>query len=115
MDGKSLTNLSPGVLNLTVGLSMICVMGIFPASGSAADLLHEAVLPLSMATRAASAAVRKCTKDGYQISAAVVDRAGVVRALLREDGAAVLIQWQAVVKRPTRLQVSRDQLQTWQS
>lgn len=87
MDGKSLTNLSPGVLNLTVGLSMICVMGIFPASGSAADLLHEAVLPLSMATKAASAAVRKCTKDGYQISAAVVDRAGVVRALLREDGA----------------------------
>ncbi len=87
MDGKGLTNVRSGVLKLTVGLSMVCVLGIFPVGGSAADLLREAVLPLSMATKAASAAVKKCTKDGYQVSAAVVDRAGVVRALLREDGA----------------------------
>ena len=87
MDGKGLTNVRSVVLRLIMGLSMVCVLGIFPAGGSAADLLHEAVLPLSMATKAASAAVKKCTKDGYQVSAAVVDRAGVVRALLREDGA----------------------------
>ena len=87
MDGKILTDLSPGALKLIMGLSMVCVLGIFPAGGSAADLLREAVLPLSMATKAAGAAVKKCTKDGYQVSATVVDRAGVVRALLREDGA----------------------------
>jgi uncharacterized protein GlcG (DUF336 family) len=87
MDGKILTDLSPGALKLIMGLSMVCVLGIFPAGGSAADLLREAVLPLSMATKAASAAVKKCTKDGYQVSAAIVDRSGVVRALLREDGA----------------------------
>jgi uncharacterized protein GlcG (DUF336 family) len=87
MDGKILTDLSPGALKLIMGLSMVCVLGIFPAGGSAADLLREAVLPLSMATKAVSAAVKQCTKDGYQVSAAVVDRAGVVRALLREDGA----------------------------
>jgi uncharacterized protein GlcG (DUF336 family) len=87
MDGKILTDLSPGALKLIMGLSMVCVLGIFPAGGSAADLLREAVLSLSMATKAVSAAVKQCTKDGYQVSAAVVDRAGVVRALLREDGA----------------------------
>ncbi len=87
MDGKGLTNVRSVVLRLIMGLSMVFVLGVFPAGGSAADLLREAVLPLSMATKAASAAVKKCTKDGYQVSAAVVDRAGVVRALLREDGA----------------------------
>ncbi len=53
----------------------------------AAELPRESVLPLSLAIKAASAAVEQCTKDGYRVSAAVVDRAGVVRALLREDGA----------------------------
>lgn len=67
---------------VTLGLS-----GLFIAGVSAADLPREAVLPLSLATKAATVAVEQCTKDGYRVSAAVVDRAGVVRALLREDGA----------------------------
>jgi uncharacterized protein GlcG (DUF336 family) len=53
----------------------------------AEDLPREAVLPLSLATKAASAAVEKCTKDGYKVTAAVVDKAGVLRAQLRGDGA----------------------------
>ncbi|WNM60172.1 GlcG/HbpS family heme-binding protein [Candidatus Nitrospira allomarina] len=65
----------------------LSLSGLFIAGVSAAELPREAVLPLSLATKAASAAVEQCTKDGYQVSAAVVDRAGVVRALLREDGA----------------------------
>jgi uncharacterized protein GlcG (DUF336 family) len=48
---------------------------------------QETVLPLAMATKAASAALEKCTKDGYRVSVAVVDRAGVLRAQLRGDGA----------------------------
>ena len=87
MDGKDSTDVRRGAFWLTAGLSMVCVLGIFPVTGLAADLPREAVLPLSVATKAASAAVIKCTEDGYQISAAVVDRAGVVRALLRENGA----------------------------
>lgn len=87
MNGKGITDGSPGVLRIMVGLLFVFVLGIFPVGASAADLPREAVLPLSLATKAASAAVEQCTKDGYQVSAAVVDRAGVVRALLREDGA----------------------------
>lgn len=53
----------------------------------AEDLPREAVLPLALATKAAAAAVEKCTKDGYKVSAAVVDKAGVLKALMRADGA----------------------------
>ncbi len=71
------------------------VMGVLTLAGtlglanlSAADELpREAVLPLSLATKAAAAAVEKCTKDGYSVTAAVVDRAGVLKALMRADGA----------------------------
>ena len=54
---------------------------------NAEDLPREAVLPVSLAVKATSAALDKCTKDGYRVSVAVVDRAGVLRALLRGDGA----------------------------
>jgi uncharacterized protein GlcG (DUF336 family) len=56
-------------------------------AGAADELLREAVLPLALATKAAAAAVEKCTKDGYKVSAAVVDRSGVLRVLMRGDGA----------------------------
>jgi uncharacterized protein GlcG (DUF336 family) len=51
------------------------------------DLPREAVLPLGMANKAVSAALESCKKDGYRVSAAVVDRAGVLRAMGRADGA----------------------------
>lgn len=51
------------------------------------ELPREATLPLALATKAAAAAVEKCTKDGYKVTAAVVDRAGVLKALMRADGA----------------------------
>ncbi|HNP61730.1 MAG TPA: heme-binding protein, partial [Nitrospirales bacterium] len=69
------------------GMVTLSLSALFIAGVSAAELPREAVLPLSLATKAASAAVEQCTKDGYRVSAAVVDRAGVVRAILREDGA----------------------------
>jgi uncharacterized protein GlcG (DUF336 family) len=58
------------------------------ATMAAADELpREAVLPLAMANKAASAAVEKCKQDGYRVSVAVVDRAGLLRTLMRGDGA----------------------------
>lgn len=68
-------------------LSTVLLVGFFPASATGEDLPREAVLPLSLATTAAKAAVDQCAKDGYRVSAAVVDRAGVLRAFLRADGA----------------------------
>lgn len=53
----------------------------------AEDLPRESVLPLAMANKAVAAALEKCTKDGYRVSVAVADRAGVLRAFSRGDGA----------------------------
>jgi uncharacterized protein GlcG (DUF336 family) len=58
-----------------------------PTRGSADDLPKESLLPLSMATKALHAALEACKKDGYRVSVSVVDRAGVLRAMGRADGA----------------------------
>ena len=57
------------------------------AMATAEELPREATLPLSLASKAAAAAVEKCKQDGYRVSASVVDRAGVLRVLMRGDGA----------------------------
>jgi len=54
---------------------------------AADELPKESVLPVSLATKAVQAAVDFCKKDGYRVSASVVDRAGVLRAMMRFDGA----------------------------
>lgn len=69
---------------LWIVLSMI--LPVIPVA-RAEELPREAVLPLALASKAAAAAVEKCKQDGYKVSAAVVDRSGVLRTLLRGDGA----------------------------
>jgi uncharacterized protein GlcG (DUF336 family) len=56
-------------------------------SASADELAKESVLPLSTANKAILAAIEACRKDGYRVSVSVVDRAGVLRAMGRADGA----------------------------
>jgi uncharacterized protein GlcG (DUF336 family) len=51
------------------------------------DLPKESVLPLSLAGKAIQASLDACKKDGYKVSASVVDRGGVLRAMARTDGA----------------------------
>lgn len=67
------------------------VLTILFAAGQAAQadvsLPSVAVLPLNLAQQAAQAAVKSCAEKGYRVSAAVVDGSGVLRALLRGDGA----------------------------
>jgi uncharacterized protein GlcG (DUF336 family) len=60
---------------------------LFPPPAESDELPKESVLPLAMATKAAQAAIEACKKDGYRVSASVVDRAGVLRAMGRGDGA----------------------------
>ena len=54
---------------------------------AADELPRESVLPAALATKAVQAAVDFCKKDGYRVSVSVVDRAGVLRAMMRFDGA----------------------------
>lgn len=61
------------------------VMG--PGLGRSQELPKESALPWTLASKAVQAAMEGCKKDGYRVSAAVVDRAGVLRAMGRADGA----------------------------
>jgi uncharacterized protein GlcG (DUF336 family) len=56
-------------------------------TAASAEVLKENNMPLDIAVELAQGAVSACAADGYNVSAAVVDRAGVVRALLRADNA----------------------------
>ena len=51
------------------------------------ELPKEAVLPMGLAGKAIQASLDACNKDGYRVSVSVVDRAGVLRAMARADGA----------------------------
>jgi uncharacterized protein GlcG (DUF336 family) len=76
-----------GIEMRNIAIMIVLVFGMGISAAMAEELPREAVLPLAQAVKAAGTAVEKCKQDGYKVSAAVVDRAGVVRALLRGDGA----------------------------
>jgi len=59
------------------------------AHGSAAaqDIRVERSISVALANEAATAATQFCSDKGWKVSAAVVDRAGQLKALLRTDGA----------------------------
>ncbi len=52
-----------------------------------AQVLTERNISLDLANRIAGAAVQACADKGYAVTATVVDRAGVVRAVQRADNA----------------------------
>jgi uncharacterized protein GlcG (DUF336 family) len=70
-----------------VPLGAMVLCGVAIAEAAAQELPREATLPLALASKAAVAAQEKCKQDGYRVSVAVVDRGGVLKTLLRGDGA----------------------------
>lgn len=68
---------------------LVAIMSVASGIGRSAaeELPKESVLPLSLAVKAATAAIEHCKKDGYRVSVSVVDRAGVLRTMVRGDGA----------------------------
>lgn len=57
------------------------------AAPAATGVLMQRNLSLAAANQIATAAVAACAANGYAVSATVVDRAGVVRAVQRADNA----------------------------
>lgn len=53
----------------------------------AQDVASEKQISLALAQETAAAAIERCRKDGYRVAVTVVDRAGQVKATLRDDGA----------------------------
>ncbi|KAJ5890331.1 uncharacterized protein N7473_006559 [Penicillium subrubescens] len=65
-----------------------CMMFAF-SNATSTNLLQERNIPLNLALEIAESSVQACAKDGYSVSAAVVGRDGILRALLRADQAAI--------------------------
>ena len=77
------------IIRLVVAATIVLSLAGLPTpqSTSADELPKESVLPLGTANKAIQAALDACKKDGYRVSVSVVDRAGVLRAMGRADGA----------------------------
>jgi uncharacterized protein GlcG (DUF336 family) len=54
---------------------------------AADELPKEAVLSAGLANKAIQASLDACNKAGYRVSVSIVDRAGLLRAMIRADGA----------------------------
>lgn len=69
------------IVKVLMSLSVICAAG----SAYADDAVSESNIGMELARDIANETVLACRKDGYHISAVVVDRHGLVRAILRDD------------------------------
>ena len=70
--------------------TVVIVMVLWVSSGTVAfaqNVLLERNISLALSSEAATAAVQFCSERGFTVSAAVVDRAGHLKALMRADGA----------------------------
>jgi uncharacterized protein GlcG (DUF336 family) len=84
--------------------AVLCTAGFVfanPLPGLAQDVLTTHRLSAALAVEAVTEAVAACAKQGYHVTAAVVDSDGVTQALLRGDGASM-----------TTLRAARDKAYT---
>ncbi|MGD8483590.1 MAG: heme-binding protein [Thioalkalispiraceae bacterium] len=65
-----------------------CVFTFGGFSAQAADVVSDKNIGMDLARDIANEAVKACRKQGYHVSAVVVDRHGLLRAALRDDLAA---------------------------
>jgi len=68
-------------------LCLIACLALAPIPGIGQGLVVERSIGAGLAAEAVAAAVEACAARGHRVTAAVVDRSGVLRALLRADGA----------------------------
>ncbi len=66
---------------------LLACMLLSPLPAAAQGTVTERNINATLAAEAVAAAVEACAGRGFRVSAAVVDRSGVLRALLRADGA----------------------------
>lgn len=68
-------------------LFLLAGLAFAPVPSLAQGVVTERNISSGLAAEAAAAAVEACAGRGFRVSAAVVDRSGVLKALLRADGA----------------------------
>lgn len=75
-------------LHRLVILSLIFILCFFSSVVFSKDKAELKMLTMELASKAALAAVKQCESDGFRVSVAIVDNAGLIKAQLRADGAA---------------------------
>ncbi len=89
-------------------ISALLAVGVPTMATADEDLPKEAALPLSLAQKAATAALLKCEEGGYSVSVSVVDRGGNLKVLLRGDGAGPHTQDSSARKAYTAASIKRS-------
>jgi uncharacterized protein GlcG (DUF336 family) len=69
-----------------IRFAAVAALALIPAMASA-QVLQERNMPMSLALEIAQATVEACSAKNFNVAATVVDRAGLVRAVLRADRA----------------------------
>lgn len=75
------------IINI-VKLAFTSIVLLTSISVQAKDVVSDKSIGMDLARDIANAAVLTCRKQGYGVSAVVVDRHGIMRAALRDDAAA---------------------------
>lgn len=69
---------------ISLCLNIVCFLGLSPLAFA---LKAYYQLPINVAVEAAMEAVETCKKDGYNVTATIVNREGLVQAVIRGDDA----------------------------
>jgi len=67
------------------GIAIFTILVLASFSSQAKDVVSDKSIGMELARDIANETIMACRKDGYHISAVVVDRFGLVRAALRDD------------------------------
>jgi len=70
-----------------VGWLVIFSLCFFSGNTLSKSQHEKKTLTMDLASKAAMAAVKQCESDGFRVSVAIVDNAGLIKAQLRADGA----------------------------
>ena len=62
------------------------LLAVGPSASAAEGVLNERQISLALAEEAAEGAIMQCRGDGFRVTVTVVDRAGRIKAVLRDDG-----------------------------
>ena len=73
--------------SITAAATLVALAFSLAATAQAQAIRTERTMSLDLANQIATATVAACTAGGYNVTAAVVDRAGQLRALQRADNA----------------------------
>jgi uncharacterized protein GlcG (DUF336 family) len=77
---------STGEIMSKIVFAAVAALALVPAVAGA-QVLQERNMPLAIAQELAQATVEACAAKNFNVTATVVDRAGIVRAMLRADRA----------------------------